>query len=167
MVPAGDPQGEVSAFGADAVEGRQHCRVARKDAAVFISRPYGDVANLPGFRLVKTGGVDELVDFAGREASDFGWRAGACEEPAGDRHGGLIARADGNDAGDQLLEYRRMAEGGEFKQGSLGKRGNRLAQPPYRHTDVERLFRPPVARFSGCFRDCHNSYWVQQMDRQT
>src|SRR5207249_2970532 len=102
--------------------------------------------------------VNEVVDFRHLQGGDFSRCARAVEQPAGDRHRRFVARADGNDAGHELLENRRMAESGQFKQGSLGKGGNGFAQPPHGYADVERLFHSRAARFADWWHRWHNSY---------
>jgi hypothetical protein len=53
---------------------------------------------------VKRRCIDQGVDLLDRERGDGCWRRGTLEQAERDRQRGLVARADGDDAGDELLE---------------------------------------------------------------
>src|SRR4051794_1464327 len=105
-VSTGNAENEVGTFRPDAAQGEQCRLIAGQFAAELVTSPPGDVANLPGLGLVKSAGGDQVVNLFDGQPADVGRGAGAGEEPAGDGHGGLIAGADGDDAGEEQFEHR-------------------------------------------------------------
>ena len=63
----------------------------------------------------------------------------ACEEPQADRQTLLVAGADGDDAGDELLERRVEAALGQLEHRRLGVRLHRLRDALQGDVDVEGL----------------------------
>ena len=68
-----------------------------------------------------------LGDNRALRPADLKRRAGALEEPTRGRDGHFIARADRDDAGDELLERRSEAVIGQLEERGFGKRAHRRA----------------------------------------
>src|SRR5262249_57694632 len=99
-------------------------------AAVLVHDPAGDRVDLRRLGLVERRRADEGVDLLRRERRDGGGRTGGLEQPPGGRQRRLVAGADRNDAGDQLLERRRIALVGQLEEGGLGEPLPPLADAP-------------------------------------
>jgi hypothetical protein len=66
-----------------------------------------------------------------------GWDAGAGEEAAGGGERDFVERADGNDAGEKLLEVRGEAFVGELKEGGFGKASHGLADAAQHRRQIQ------------------------------
>src|SRR5438876_133507 len=93
--------------------------------------------DLSRLSLVKGAGADEPVDLARRQADHLGRRACPLEEPSRRRQHGLVARADGDDTCDELLEGRVETVVRELEHGRLRERRDRLADMLDGEVDVE------------------------------
>ena len=137
---AGDPQRKVSALGPHAPEALYQGCIAWEGAAVVALRPARDLPDLRRLGSVEAGVPDEAVERGQVEPGDGRRRRGGGEEALGRHQTDLVARANGEDAGDHLLEERSMSRFRQREHRRLGKRPDRPADPPQRQGDDERPF---------------------------
>jgi hypothetical protein len=103
---ARDPQHQIRAFRTDAAQRKQDRLVTGQCALPLIDCPSRDRVNLLGLSLVKGYLADQLVDRGSSECSDLGGRSRTLEQRSGHRQHDLVARANREDARDELLKRR-------------------------------------------------------------
>ena len=114
-VAAGDASRELRALGADAGEAPHDVVVAGQLAGVIAEDGLGHGPDLDGLAVAEGRGVDQALDLGGEECGHGGGVGRDGEETAGDGEADLLQGPDGDHAGDELLEGRREAVGGELE----------------------------------------------------
>ena len=129
----------MGALRPDPGERLQHLVVARQLAAELLNRARGDGVDLMRLPLVERRRPDERVDLVRGERDDVFRRGSGLEEADADRQALLVAGADGDDAGDELLERRAVAPLGQLEHRRLGVRRHGLRDALHGDVDVEWL----------------------------
>jgi hypothetical protein len=112
---------EVGALRADAVERHEQFGVAGKYAAEFIDGAPCDVANRASLRFVEAARANDRVDLRDWQLGDRAGRGRASKQLQRDRQRHLVARANRDDACDELLEERAMPALGELEHRGVGE----------------------------------------------
>ena len=129
----------MGALRPDPGERLQHLVVAGQLAAELLNRARGDGMDLVGLPLVEGRRPDERVDLVRGKRDDVLRRGSGFEEADADRQTLLVAGADGDDAGHELLKRRVEAPLGQLEHRRLGVRLHRLRDALHGDVDVERL----------------------------
>ena len=108
-------------------------------AAELLDRARGNGVDLIGLALVECRRPDQRVDLIRGERDDVFCRGSGREEAQADRQALLVAGADGDDAGHELLERRVVAPLGQLEHRRLRVRLDRLRDALHGDVDVERL----------------------------
>jgi hypothetical protein len=106
---AGDAERQMGALGTDALEGADHVLVARQGPAELVLDPPGNSLDLSRFGGMKAGISDEPVDPPDPQPPDrLGPARDGKDSPSGNQ-AHLVSSANGENAGDDLLECRAVA----------------------------------------------------------
>src|SRR5690349_19591076 len=139
--PARDAHGQVRAFRTDAAKRGQHVEVARQLASELAHRSPSDLTNLRGLALVKAALLDERVDLPNGELGYLRRRRRALQQPNRDRQTDLIARANRDDARDELLKHRFEPTLRQLEHRRVRMLGHGDANTTQHRVNVESTFR--------------------------
>jgi hypothetical protein len=131
---------EMGALRANARERLQDFRVAGQLSAVLVQDAPGNLVDLGSFALMESARVDELIDLLNTKLHGLCGGAGARKEPARSWDGDFVIGADGDHAGNQLLEGRVESILSQLKHGCFLKGQDGSVDAIESKVDIERLF---------------------------
>jgi hypothetical protein len=112
---ASDAQDQVGTFWSDAAKGEKCFFVAREVAVEIVDHSPGDPVNLFGFGFVEGAVVDQAIDLSWPEFGHVLRSPRRREQIERGWNGDFVPGANRDDAGDDLLERRGMASGGQVE----------------------------------------------------